>query len=204
MEDELNVYVVDDDEAVRDSLDFFLATGGFSVCVFDSAASFLDVLPGIQSGCLITDIRMPGIDGLELLRRVKCERPTLSVVIMTGQGDMALATRSDEARSERLHRKTLRRTARHRCDQRGHDERDRPATEETFSTEIISRVATLSARERQVLDDLVTGLSNKAIASNHGFSSQAVDICRANIMTKMRAVNLSDLVQLAVRAGLSS
>lgn len=78
------------------------------------------------------------------------------------------------------------------------------AMKETFSTEVMSRVATLSTRERQVLDGLVTGLSNKVIARSRGFSSQAVDVYRANIETKMRAVNLSDLVRLAVRAGLSS
>ena len=202
MGNELTVYVIDDDEAMRNSLDFLLVAAGFSVRVFNSAASFLDVLPGIHSGCLITDIRMPGIDGLELLRRVKCERPTLSVVIMTGQGDMALAIEAMKLGASDFIEKPFE-------EQRVIDAISAATTsvtgaEETFSTEIISRVATLGTRERQVLDDLVTGLSNKAIASNHGFSSQAVDIYRANIMTKMRAVNLSDLVQLAVRAGLSS
>lgn len=171
------------------SLEFLLVAAGFSVSAFNSAASFLDVLPSIQSGCLITDIRMPGIDGFELLRRAKCEKPMLSVVLMTGHGDAALTLEAMKLGASDFLEKPFE-------DQRLIDAISAattsltgPTTEEAFSTEIMSRVSTLSARERQVLDGLLTGLSNKAIASNHGFSSQAVDVCRANIMTKMLAGN---------------
>ena len=91
MVDEPTIYVVDDDDALRDSLDFLLAAAGFSVKAFESASSFLGVLARVQAGCLVTDIRMPGMDGLELLRRVKRERPWLPVIIMTGHGDVPLA-----------------------------------------------------------------------------------------------------------------
>src|SRR5271155_5725448 len=91
MADDFGIYVVDDDDALRDSLDFLLAAAGFSVKVFESASSFLEVLPRVRAGCLITDIRMPGIDGLELLRRIKQERPLLPVIMMTGHGDVPLA-----------------------------------------------------------------------------------------------------------------
>ena len=91
MVDEPTIYVVDDDDALRNSLDFLLAAAGFSVKVFESASSFLGVLARVQAGCLVTDIRMPGMDGLELLRRVKRERPWLPVIIMTGHGDVPLA-----------------------------------------------------------------------------------------------------------------
>ena len=91
MPDQPSVYVVDDDDAMRESLDFLLGTAGFSVEAFDSASAFFDVLSRIQSGCLVTDIRMPGIDGLELLRRVKRDKPTLPVIVMTGHGDVPLA-----------------------------------------------------------------------------------------------------------------
>src|SRR6202453_49495 len=91
MGDERIVDVVDDDDALRDSLDFLLGAAGFSVKVFESASSFLGVLVGAQAGCLVTDIRMPGIDGLELLRRVKQERRRLPVIIMTGHGAGSLA-----------------------------------------------------------------------------------------------------------------
>ena len=91
MADESGIYVVDDDDAMRDSLDFLLAAAGFSVKVFESASSFLGVLARVQAGCLVTDIRMPGMDGLELLKRVKRERPLLPVIIMTGHGDVPLA-----------------------------------------------------------------------------------------------------------------
>ena len=91
MVDEPTIYVVDDDDALRDSLDFLLAAAGFSVKAFESASSFLGVLARVQAGCLVTDIRMPGMDGLELLRRVKRERSWLPVIIMTGHGDVPLA-----------------------------------------------------------------------------------------------------------------
>src|SRR5271168_2370473 len=91
MVDEPTIYVVDDDDALRDSLDFLLAAAGFSVKVFESASSFLEVLAHVQAGCLITDIRMPGMDGLELLKHVKRERPLFAVIMMTGHGDVPLA-----------------------------------------------------------------------------------------------------------------
>src|ERR1700753_1377668 len=91
MESRAVVYIVDDDDAMRDSLDFLLAAAGFSVQVFDSATSFLAALPTGQGGCLVTDVRMPGIDGIELLKHVKATNPHLSVVVMTGHGDVPLA-----------------------------------------------------------------------------------------------------------------
>jgi two-component system response regulator FixJ len=201
MVDEPAVYVVDDDDAMRDSLDFLLATAGFSVKAFESASGFLEVLARVQAGCLITDIRMPGMDGLELLKRVKRERPLLPVIMMTGHGDVPLAVEAMKLGANDFIEKPFE-------DQRLIDTiRAAMASfadaleDENASAQIMSRVAALSQRERQVLEGLVTGLSNKEIARDYGISPRTVEVYRANLMIKMRAANLSELVRLAMRAG---
>jgi len=201
MVDEPTIYVVDDDDALRDSLDFLLAAAGFSAKVFESASSFLGVLSRVQAGCLITDIRMPDMDGLELLKRVKRERPWLPVIMMTGHGDVPLAVEAMKLGADDFIEKPFE-------DQRLIDIIRAVMTSatdalkgETASAQIMSRVAALSQRERQVLEGLVTGLSNKAIARDYGISPRTVEVYRANVMTKMQATNLSELVRLAMRAG---
>ena len=201
MVDEPTIYVVDDDDALRDSLDFLLAAAGFSAKVFESASSFLEVLARVQAGCLITDIRMPGMDGLELLKHVKRERPLLAVIMMTGHGDVPLAVEAMKLGANDFIEKPFE-------DQRLIDIIRAAMTSatdalkgETASAQIMSRVAALSQRERQVLEGLVTGLSNKAIARDYGISPRTVEVYRANVMTKMQATNLSELVRLAMRAG---
>ena len=202
MVDELAVYVVDDDEAMRDSLAFLLGAAGFSVDVFESASSFLGGLASVQAGCLITDIRMPGVDGVELLRRVKREKPTLSVIVMTGHGDVPLAVEAMKLGASDFIEKPF-------DDQRLIDMiraamQSLPGTikSEAASAQIASRVAALSQRERQVLEGLAGGLSNKAIARDYGISPRTVEVYRAHVMTKMQAANLSELVRLAMRAGI--
>ena len=201
MADDFGIYVVDDDDAMRDSLDFLLAAAGFSVKVFESAATFLGVLARVQTGCLITDIRMPGMDGLELLKHVKRERPLLPVIIMTGHGDVPLAVEAMKHGANDFIEKPFE-------DQRLVDVIRAAMTSatdafkgETASAQIMSRVTALSLRERQVLEGLVTGLPNKAIARDYGISPRTVEVYRANVMTKMQAANLSELVRLAMRAG---
>ena len=201
MVDAPTVYVVDDDDALRDSLDFLLAAAGFSVEVFESALGFLGALSRAQAGCLITDIRMPDMDGLELLRRVKRDRPWLPVIMMTGHGDVPLAVEAMKLGANDFVEKPFE-------DQRLIDAiRAAMASAadalegEAASAQIMSRVAALSQRERQVLEGLVTGLSNKAIARDYGISPRTVEVYRANVMTKMQAANLSELVRLAIRAG---
>jgi two-component system, LuxR family, response regulator FixJ len=201
MVDEPTIYVVDDDDALRDSLDFLLAAAGFSAKVFESASTFLGVLSRVQAGCLITDIRMPDMDGLELLKRVKRERPWLPVIMMTGHGDVPLAVEAMKLGANDFIEKPFE-------DQRLIDIIRAVMTSatdalkgETASAQIMSRVAALSQRERQVLEGLVAGLSNKAIARDYGISPRTVEVYRANVMTKMQATNLSELVRLAMRAG---
>jgi two-component system response regulator FixJ len=144
---------------------------------------------------------MPGMDGLELLRRVKREKPTFAVILITGHGDVPLAVEAMKLGANDFIEKPFE-------DQRLIDTIRAAAASvaeatkgEDVSPELASRVAALSPRERQVLGGLVTGLSNKTIARDYGISPRTVEVYRANVMAKMQADNLSELVRLAIRAG---
>lgn len=196
------VYVIDDDPAMRESLDFLLGTTGFPVLTFDSAASFLQVLSTIQSGCVLTDVRMPEIDGLELLRRVKMSAIKLPVVVMTGHGDIALAVEAMKLGASDFLEKPfdddlLITTIRASLERGAHQMKADAKAEE-----IVKRVETLSLRERQVMDGILAGHSNKIIAREYDISPRTVEVYRAHVMTKMNAQNFPDLVRLAFRAGI--
>jgi two-component system response regulator FixJ len=199
MADRGKVYVIDDDEAMRDSLDFLLGSAGFQVALFGSAHHFLDTLSGLDFGCVVSDIRMPGIDGIELLKRLKASHSVLPVLIMTGHGDVPLAVEAmklgavdflekpfEDDRLIGMIDVALRQT-------------EASARNEAATFEITSRIATLSPRERQVMKGLVAGLSNKLIAREYAISPRTIEVYRANVMTKMQAGSLSELVRLAMR-----
>jgi two-component system, LuxR family, response regulator FixJ len=198
------VYVIDDDPAMRDSLDFLLGSAGFNVRLFDSAETFLRELPDMEGACVVTDIRMPGIDGIELLRQLHSTSGVrkLPVIIMTGHGDVPLAVEAMKLgaldflekpfEDERLVR--MIETA---LSQTGSDSKN-----ETLTAEIASRLAALTPRERQVMQGLVAGQSNKVIARDYEISPRTVEVYRANVMTKMQAGNLSELVRFAIRIGI--
>jgi two-component system, LuxR family, response regulator FixJ len=199
---EASVFAVDDDAPMRDSLEFLFNSAGFPVKVFDSAAKFLQFLPSIESGCVVTDIRMPEIDGIELLKRVKRKKPELSVIVMTGHGDIPLAVEAMKLGATDFVEKpfdderlidTVRAALAGTTDNLKGD---------VISAQIADRAAKLSQRERQVLEGLVAGLPNKAIARNYDISPRTVEVYRANVMTKMQAASLSELVRLAIRAGI--
>jgi two-component system response regulator FixJ len=194
------VFIIDDDAAMRDSLEFLLGTAGFAVTPFVSAAQFLQALPDLGFGCVVTDIRMPEIDGIELLKRLKTTSTRLPVVIMTGHGDVPLAVEAMKLgaldflekpfEDERMI-KTLRTAFEHSAEH---------ARNSADTEGLAARLASLSPRERQVMEGLVAGLSNKMIAKDHDISPRTVEVYRANVMTKMQAANLSELVKLAIRA----
>src|SRR5450432_390763 len=201
MPTEINVYVIDDDEAMRDSLDFLLGAAGFRVRLFETAGAFLSALPVAAPGCIVTDIRMPGMDGLELLTRLKGERVALPVVVMTGHGDVPLAVDPMKLGAADFVEKPfddVRLIGAIHASVSGASEAMKG---EATSQVAAARIASLSGRERQVMEGLVAGLSNRIIASDRGISPRTVEVYRANVMTKMRAANLSELVQLAMRAG---
>jgi two-component system, LuxR family, response regulator FixJ len=202
MQPEPTIYVIDDDDAVRQSLEFLLRTAGITVRGFESAKAFLDVLPQINSGCVITDVRMPDMNGIDLLRKIKELGIVIPVIVITGHGDITLAVDAmkigaadflekpfDDDQLLAAVRATLSQDA---------DAAKRNAELATIQT----KLAALSNRERQVLDGLVAGKANKTIAFDLGISPRTVEIYRANLMTKMEANSLSDLVRMAMLAGI--
>ncbi|MBM3544111.1 MAG: response regulator transcription factor FixJ [Alphaproteobacteria bacterium] len=192
------VHIVDDDEAVRQSLAFMLSAAGLPVRLYESATAFLAALKGVQNGCLITDIRMPDMTGIELLHELRSKACSLPAIVITGHGDVPLAVEAMKAgaidfiekpfdEEEILHavRMALERSG----DREGLDE-----------PEVLAKLASLSERERQVLEGLIAGHPNKTIANDLGISPRTVEVYRANLMTKMQAKSLSDLIRMAILA----
>lgn len=198
------VCVIDDDSAMRESLEFLLGAAGFSVRLFDSAQSFLNELPGLEVGCLLTDIRMPGIDGIELLRQLSSASPgrKLPVIVMTGHGDVPLAVEAMKLGALDFLEKPFEDDRLLGMIETALSRNDSGSKSEALTADIASRVTTLSQRERQVMQGLVTGQSNKVIAREYDISPRTVEVYRANVMTKMQAGNLSELVRFAIRAGI--
>jgi two-component system response regulator FixJ len=195
------VYVIDDDEAMRHSLEFLLSSIDFEVALFESAQAFLDKLGSLDFGCVVSDIRMPGIDGMELLRRLKAGNSRFPVIIMTGHGDVPLAVEAMKLGAVDFLEKPFDDDLLIGMIDSGLKRAEPEAKNEAVTREIAERVATLSPRERQVMDGLVAGLSNKAIAREYDISPRTIEVYRANVMTKMQAGSLSELVRLAMRAG---
>ena len=200
----VRVYVIDDDPAMRDSLDFLLGAAGFDTRLFESAQTFLTELPGLDPGCVVTDIRMPGMDGMELLRQLNPASGVrrLPVIVMTGHGDVPLAVEAMKLGALDFLEKPFDDDRLIGMIETALSQGDSGAKSEAVSAEMAARVASLTPRERQVMQGLVTGLSNKAIARDFDISPRTVEVYRANVMTKMQAQNLSELVRFAIRAGI--
>ena len=192
------VHIIDDDQALRESLAFLLRTHQLEVRSFDSAKTFLDALPDASLGCVITDIRMPGMSGVDLLRRLKELKIGVPVIVITGHGDVPLAVEAMKIGAADFFEKPfnddqLVASVRAALQQR-QDQTKRGAER----TEIEHRISKLSAREKDVLAGLIEGRANKQIAFDLGISPRTVEIYRANLMNKMQADSLSDLVRMAL------
>jgi two-component system, LuxR family, response regulator FixJ len=201
MVDRGKVYVIDDDDAMRDSLDFLLGSADFHVTLFESALNFLDALPAIDFGCVVSDVRMPEIDGIELLKRLKAAGSLFPVLIMTGHGDVPLAVEAMKLGALDFLEKPFEDDRLIGMIQAALKQAEPSIKSEAVTSEIQSRIASLSPRERQVMDGLIAGLSNKLIAREYDISPRTIEVYRANVMTKMQAASLSELVRLAMRGG---
>ena len=201
MPNERTVHVIDDDDAVRDSLGFMLRAAGMEVRAYESAAAFLALLSKDIDGCIVTDVRMPGVSGMDLLARLREVNVELPVIVMTGHADVPLAVEAMKLGAIDFIEKpfddeAILASIRMALDQ--HVEDDRRSAKKV---EIQQRLALLSGRERQVLDGLIAGHPNKIIAFDLGISPRTIEVYRANVMTKMQAATLSDLVRMALIAG---
>lgn len=198
------VHVIDDDEALRESLAFLLGTARLPVRTYESATAFLDALARAEPGCIITDVRMPGISGVELLRRLKSLEAPFPVIVITGHGDVPLAVEAMKLGAVDFLEKPFEDDALVAAVQSALGRHEHDARHAAEKAEIFERIASLSERERQVLDGLVAGNPNKTIAFDLGISPRTVEIYRANVMTKMNAKSLSELVRMALVGGLLS
>src|ERR1700677_840013 len=194
------VHVIDDDEGVRQSLAFLIATTGLAVRVYDSAVNFLDALGTLQPGCIVSDVRMPGIDGLELQRRLKTLGVLLPMIVMTGHADVPLAVEAMKAGAIDFIEKPFDDELLISAIRVALDSYDRAGPREIEIQAIQKRLQSLSGREREVLEGLLAGRPNKSIAYDLGLSARTVEVHRANVMTKMTANSLSDLVRMALVA----
>jgi two-component system response regulator FixJ len=197
MPDNFVVHIVDDDEAVRQSLAFLLSTAGTPVRVYESATSFLDALPSLQPGCLITDMRMPDMTGIELLQRLKSKSIDLPVIVITGHGDIPLAVEAMKSGAIDFIEKPFAEEAILKAVRAAENAKSKGRQSDDEAV-VAARLAALSERERQVLDGLIAGNANKTIAYDLGISPRTVEVYRANVMSKMRAKSLSELIRMAL------
>ncbi|MCF8709730.1 response regulator FixJ [Rhizorhapis sp. SPR117] len=202
MTDKVLVHVVDDDEAIRRSLSFLLKTSGYAVTVFASGEEFLKEAGKLERGCVLLDVRMPGLDGLEVQQRLREMGVMLPVIIMTGHGDIDMAVRAMKSGAtdfiEKPFEKALLLDALESARQR--------LTTDVLSDrrcdEARARLNILTPRERDVLKGMVDGLPNKTIAYDLGISPRTVEIHRANLMQKLEVQSLSEALRIAFTARL--
>ena len=196
------VHVIDDDEALRDSLTFLLRTARIDVQSYPSAAAFLEALPETNLSCVITDVRMPGMSGIDLLRRLRERKISVPVIVITGHGDIPLAVEAMRIGATDFLEKPFDDEVLIASVKAALRQKEGEAKRQEERAEIEGRLASLSNRERDVLGGLVAGRANKQIAHDLGISPRTVEIYRANLMSKMKAGSLSDLVRMALIAGI--
>jgi two-component system response regulator FixJ len=196
------VHVIDDDESAREALAFLIDCAGFQVRTYESAVRFLDAVPTMEHGCIVTDVRMPELTGVELIGRLKGLGVKDPVIVITGHADVPMAIQAmkagvadflekpfgDDALLGAIRSALARQTGRKQADA------EREA--------IKARMATLSQRESEVMEGLVAGHANKVIAYDLSISARTVEVYRANVMTKMQAGSLSELVRMVTVARL--
>jgi two-component system response regulator FixJ len=200
---EPKVHIIDDDQAVRDSLAFLLQSIRIPTSMHESAAAFLTTLTAEHQGCIITDIRMPDVTGIDLLRRVRELKVQMPVIVITGHGDVPLAVEAMKLGAFEFLEKPFDDEAMVSAVRLALDRSRQREKASTDRAELERRLASLSQRERQVLDGLIAGHANKVIAAELVISPRTVEIYRANVMTKMQAASLSELVRMAIAAGLT-
>jgi two-component system, LuxR family, response regulator FixJ len=196
------VHVIDDDQAVREVLAFQLGSAGIDVRTYETAAGFLKVAPTVQADCIITDMRMPELSGIDLLRRLRELKVAAPVIVITAHGDIPLAVEAMRMGAINFLEKPFDDDVLLASVRSALEKGDQDRTRQAERNSIQSRIAALSNRERDVLQGLVAGRANKQIAYDLGISARTIENYRANLMIKMQAATLSDLVRMALIAGM--
>ncbi len=195
------VYVVDDDAAVRDSLTVLFEARGYTVHAFAAAGDFLAIAASLRPGCLISDIRMPEMDGLELQQRLVERALHFPLIVITGHGDVPLAVRAMKVGAVDFIEKPFAAAMILASLDSAIERLAASAAPDPAAPAALARLALLSPREREVLAGLVAGLPNKSIAYDLGISPRTVEVHRARVMEKMEARSLSELIRLSLAAG---
>jgi len=192
------IFVVDDEPAVRDSLQVLLGTYGFAVETFTKAEDFLAQSDPSRPGCLLADVRMPGMTGLELQRELTRRGNPIPVIVITGHGDVPMAVDALKAGALDFLEKPLNDEALVRSIRSALERDQRSREEGQEKARLTQRVARLTGREREVMALIVDGLPNNAVAERLGISARTVEHYRANIMQKMEAASFAELVRMAI------
>ncbi|TAJ72004.1 MAG: response regulator [Phenylobacterium sp.] len=198
---EPTVHLIDDDEPVRVSLGFVLEMADLPAKTYASAQEFLAVAEGLTEGCIITDVRMPEMSGLELIRRLRERGVTLPVIVITGHGDVPLAVEAMRAGVVDFIEKPFDDEVLLRAVRSALDAQVRTDEQNIERQRFEQMLSTLSGREKDVLRGVVAGKMNKVIAYELGISPRTVEVYRANVMNKTQANGLSELVRIALLAG---
>ncbi len=195
---EATVFVVDDDDAMRESLTWLIESVGLNVETYASADDFLkSYYPG-RPGCVLLDVRMPGMSGLELQGHLQQQQVTVPVIMITGHGDVPMAVRAMKAGAIDFIEKPFNDEQLLESIRNALSIDDTRRDEQAFKAEIASRLAQLTPRESEVMDMVTAGKSNKEIANSLGVSAKTVEAHRAKVMEKMEAGSLAELVRLVV------
>jgi two-component system response regulator FixJ len=195
------VHIVDDEEPVRKSLAFLLSMAGFAVRMHDSATSFLTSAPGLSKGCLVTDLRMPDMSGVELLEQLAAAKALMPAIVITGHGDVPMAVAAMKAGALDFIEKPFEDEVLIEAIRRAAERIPGPDSASDNADAIRARIEQLSERERQVLEAVVAGLPNKTIAYDLNISPRTVEVHRANVMAKMQARSLPELVRMSLLTG---
>jgi two-component system, LuxR family, response regulator FixJ len=202
MTDKAVIHIVDDDAAMRDSLAFLLDVNGFAPKTYDSANAFLSGAAVDAGSCVVSDIRMPGLNGIELVRELKRKGGVCPVILITGHGDVALAVEAMKAGAVDFIEKPFDDAALLGAIRAALEIHSAKAGDSAAKKEAEARLADLSPRERDVLQGLLAGKINKVIAHDLNISPRTVEVYRANLMAKTGARSMSELMRIALAAGL--
>lgn len=202
MADRKLVHIVDDEEAIRRSAKFMLSTSGFAVETWESGVAFLKDVKHAEVGCILLDVRMPDMDGLQVQQELNQRGVTMPVVILTGHGDISTAVRAMKAGAVDFIEKPFEKATLLAAIDAAYRRLDNAVEGEVRAAEADVLIARLTAREREVLDGLARGFPNKTIAYDLNISSRTVEVHRANVMSKLEVRSLSDALRIAFAAGM--
>lgn len=196
------IHIVDDEDAIRRSASFMLKTSGFDVQTWASGVAFLKEARTVQAGCILLDVRMPEMDGLEVQQALTASGVAMPVIVLTGHGDISIAVRAMKAGAVDFIEKPFEKAKLLDAIEAGFAQLDDKAGRAERAGDAMTAIAALTDRERDVLEGLAQGLPNKTIAYDLGISPRTVEVHRANLMTKLNVRSLSDALRLAFAAGL--